>query len=406
VPVYRYKAATGSGEVVEGTLEANLRAQAVERLRERGLLPIRVDETARAERRLSIARGSRRGPRIRHEQILVFTRELATLLQAGLPLFQALTTLAMIAEDPAFVVVLERVRARIQQGASLADALEQEKGTFSGLYVSLVRAGEAGGALEGVLVGLAAHLERSKEVRDSVASALLYPAILLFASLVSVLLLLGYVVPQFMDLFEGMGQELPLPTRVTIAVGQFVQRYGWVFPVAVVGVILVARRALRDPRVRLFWDQRVLSLPLVGELVRKTEVARVSRTLGALLHNGVPLLKGLAIVRGTAGNEVIGRALEETAVRVKEGRNLAAPLAEAGCFPTFAVHMIRVGEESGRLDEMLTQVAQVYERDTQTTLKRLLTVLEPLLILVLGAIIAGIVMSILVAILGINEMVG
>lgn len=406
MPVFRYKAATTSGEVVEGTLEAALRAQAVEGLRARGLLPIRVDPTTRERTDPRAALRLRRGPRIRHEQILVFTRELATLLQAGLPLFQSLTTLAMIAEDPAFVAVLERVRARIQQGAPLADALEQESGVFSGLYVSLVRAGEAGGALEEVLTGLAAHLERSKEVRDSVTSALLYPAILLLASLASVLLLLGYVVPQFMELFEGMGQELPLPTRVTIALGEFVQRYGWALPLAVVALVVVVRRALRDPRVRLFWDRRVLALPLVGELVRKTEVARVSRTLGALLHNGVPLLRGLAIVRATAGNAVIRQALEETAVRVKEGRNLAGPLAEAGCFPTFAVHMIRVGEESGRLDEMLTQVAQVYERDTQTTLKRLLTVLEPVLILVLGAVIAGIVMSILIAILGINQMVG
>jgi general secretion pathway protein F len=213
------------------------------------------------------------------------------------------------------------------------------------------------------------------------------------------------VVPQFTQLFEGAGKVLPLPTRITIAVGEGIQSYGWLFLVAVAGALGLLRLQLRNPAGRYRWHARFLRLPVVGGVIARVEVARFARTLGTLLHNGVPLLKALAIVKDTVANEVIARGLEKVAGGLKEGQSLAGPLAENARFPAFAVHMIRVGEESGRLEEMLNQVAAVYDRETQVALKRALTLLEPILILGLGMVIAGVIMSILLAILGINELV-
>ena len=409
MPVYWYKAAKARGEVVEGTLQAGGRGEAVAAIHARGWVPIRVEESepqpgpqAARVRRWTLFR--RRG-RVSQQDLAVITRELATLLDAGLPLDQALATLTSLAAHPALSELLGRVRARIQQGGSLADALAAQEGAFSGLYVSLVRAGEAGGALQQVLTGLADHLERSKEIRDSLVSAMIYPAVLVVAAGISLFLLLGYVVPQFTELFEGVGEQLPLATRVTIAAGELVRSYGWLVALGVVALGMIARRALQHAPTRLRWHAQLLRLPLVGDLVRKVEVGRFARTLGSLVGNGVPLLEALGIVRGTITNEVIAKAIGAVTVRVREGRNLSGPLADQGCFPAFAVHMIRVGEESGQLEAMLAKVAEVYDRETQTTLRRALAILEPVLILVLGAIIAGIVMSILVAILGINQLV-
>jgi len=407
--LYWYKAVKAQGEVVEGTLQTGGRAEVVATLHARGWVAIRVEESAPLAPAVTAPRPRRalfrRRGRVSQQDLAVLTRELATLLDAGLALDQALATLTSLAGHPALVALLGRVRERIQQGGSLADALAAQGGAFSGLYVSLVRAGEAGGALQQVLNGLADHLERSKEVRDSLVSALIYPAVLVLAAGVSVFLLLGYVVPQFTELFEGVGEQLPLATRVVIGAGEVVRTYGWALVLGVLLLAVLARRALQHPASRLRWHGQLLRLPLVGELVRKVEVGRFARTLGSLVGNGVPLLDALGIVRGTVANEVIARALGAVAVRVREGRNLSGPLAEQGCFPAFAVHMIRVGEESGQLEAMLTKVAEVYDRETQTTLRRALAILEPVLILVLGAIIAGIVMSILVAILGINQLV-
>ena len=301
--------------------------------------------------------------------------------------------------------LLEEVRERVKGGDTLADAMEMQEGVFSRFYLNLLRAGEAGGALEVVLERLAEHMEQSREMRDTLLSALIYPAILIFVAVVSIFILLGYVVPQFTELFEGVDQVLPLPTRITIATGEFLQYYGWVVVLLAAAAAWLVRYQLGQPRGRYQWHARFLKLPLAGSIITKIEVTRFARTLGMLLHNGVPLLKALSIVKDTVDNRVIADGLEHVASSLKEGQSLAAPLAEMAHFPAFAVHMIHVGEESGRLEEILHQVAQVYERETRTTIKRALALLEPVLILVLGVIIAGVIISILMAILGINELV-
>ena len=401
--MFQYKAATADGEVINGTLDGISREQVVAQLQSLGQIPIRVDESKQPGRTRRPRR--RRTRRITDQHISNATRELGTLLRAGVPLDRALTILASLSENERMTQLLDDVREQVKGGATLADAMQAQEGVFSRFYLNLLRAGEAGGALESVLERLAEHMEQSREVRDTLLSALIYPAILIFVALASIFILLGYVVPQFTELFEGVGQALPLPTRITITVGEFLQHYGWAGLLLAVGAAWLMRRQLTRPDSRYRWHARFLKLPLAGSIITKIEVTRFARTLGTLLHNGVPLLKALSIVKDTVDNQVIADGLERVARSLKEGQSLATPLAEVAHFPAFAAHMIRVGEESGRLEEILQQVAQIYERETHTTIKRALALLEPVLILVLGVIIAAVIISILMAILSINQLV-
>jgi len=406
VITFQYKAATSDGGVVDGLLLAESRDHVVRQLRALGQVPIRIDETSKTRAVESSGRRMRLGrSRIRTQQVADATRELATLLRAGMPLDRALGTLVSLAGDDPLGEVLADVRNRVKQGATMADAVDAHNETFGRFYVNLLRAGESGGALEVVLERLAEHLDRNIEIGDALKSAMVYPAILIVVAVISIFVLLGYVVPQFTEMFEGVGQALPLSTRITIAVGEFLQSWGWLVAVTAVLALLLLRRQLEDPGKAYRWHERMLRMPLVGQVILKIEVARFARTLATLLRNGIPLLKGLGIVRDTMSNRVLAAGLDRVAGGLKEGQSLADPLAKSTKFPTFAVQMIKVGEESGNLPEILLQVAATYDRDTQITIKRSLALLEPLLILVLGAIIAAVIISILVAILGINELV-
>jgi general secretion pathway protein F len=283
--------------------------------------------------------------------------------------------------------------------------LAKEGGIFSHFYVQMVRAGEAGGALESVLSRLAIHMEQAQEVRSSLISALIYPAILLFVAITSVLILLTYVIPQFSELFMDMGQALPLSTRITMGMAAFLQDYGWVLAIAVMVLIIYFKWQMSRKRTAKRWHARLLGLGIVGAIVKQVEAARFCRTLGTLLENGVPMLKSVAIVKETIGNLVISDAMDQVISHLKSGQRLADPLGEYAQFPQFALQMIRVGEESGQLEPMLMQTADILDLETQTLIKRALSLVEPVMILVLGLIIAAVVMSILVAILGVNSLV-
>ena len=400
---FQYKAATTAGEIVDGVLTGSTREHVIAKLQSLGHVPIRVDESA-AKKTSKINIRLRR-ERITDEQVGDVTRELSTLLAAGLPLDRALGILTSLADSETLKDMLEDVRDRVKEGSTLADAMEAQESVFSRFYLSLLRAGESGGALEVVLERLADHMESAKEMRSTLSSALMYPAILVVVAVLSIFILLGYVVPQFTQMFDGMGAALPLSTRITIAVGETLQAYGWVLVLLAAGGLWFVRQQLADPKSAYKWHAWLLRTPFLGVIVVKMEVARFAHTLSTLLHNGIPLLKALTIVKDTMGNRVLANGIEKVTGHLKEGQSLADPLAEVPHFPSFATHMIRVGEESGELEAILAKVAETFDRDTQVTIKRTMTLLEPMLILVLGVVIAAVIISILVAILSINELV-
>jgi general secretion pathway protein F len=404
LPLYRYKAAAPSGEAQEGEMECLGQPAVVERLQGMGLIPIRIEEATANADSCQGGVGLFRKRRVTQSDVAAFTQELATLLGAGLPLDRALGILIGLSTNPEILRLLAQIREDVRGGAALSAAMEAQTGVFSRFYLNMIRAGEAGGALDVVLKRLGEFMERSKELRETVKSALIYPAILVGVAVLSVALLLVWVVPQFTQMFEESGKALPLPTQIVIATGEAVQYYWWAFMLAGIGIYSWFGRQWRQPETRYKWDRRLLALPLAGDLVGKLEAARFARTLGTLLGNGVSLLTALSITRDTMGNTVMAEGLNAVAGQLKEGQGLGKPLMETGLFPRLAVHMVMVGEETGRLQEMLMRVADVYDREVQNAVKRLLALMEPALILGLGLVIGGIIMSVLVAILSVNDL--
>ena len=407
MPVFAYKAVTGAGELIEGTMDARNDAAVVERLQSSGHIPIRITESAEQAENPTAAKSARglfRSQRVNRGEVMEITRELATLLRAGLPLDRCLDIMVGMSSRAPVAELLASVQADVRGGASLSVALEKHKEVFDRFYLNMIRAGEAGGALDVVLFRLTDFMERSKELRETVTSAMIYPLILVCVSVLSVLLLLMFVVPQFTQMFDQAGKSLPVPTQIVIGAGNFVRHDWWVLLLAVIAIVWFMRAQLRNPSSRARWDRWFLGLPLFGEMILKLDVARLTRTLGTLLENGVVLLSGLSIAKETVGNSILRDSLDQVTASLREGKGLGKPLMQTGLFPKLAVHMVMVGEETGRLQELLIQVADVYDREAQTTIKRLLALLEPVLILSLGLMIGGIIMSILLAILSVNNL--
>jgi len=403
MPVFAYKALKSGGEPVEGEIEATDQAGAIRHLQAEGYIPVRV-EAARTggELRFGLRRG--RGKRIPPQQLMLVTRELASLLEAGLTLDRSLQILLDLSDEGPIARLLSGIQERVRAGASFSAALEAQGSMFSPLYVNMVRAGEASGTLQAVMASLADYLERSAELRDTVKSALVYPVILLLVAGLSVTLLLTLVVPQFAQMFADMGQALPLPTRIVIGVGDLVRGYWWLLALLVGGAVWWFRARLARPEIRVAWDRRLLAMPLFGDLVAKVETARLSRTLATLLENGVTLLGALNLVKDVISNRIIAEGVATAAGKLRHGQGLAEPLIEQQVLPRLALQMIKVGEESGKLDAMLGKVADMYDQEVRSTVQRLLALLEPVLIVGLGVIVAGIIMSILVAIISVNQL--
>ncbi|MDQ1313896.1 MAG: ral secretion pathway protein [Pseudomonadota bacterium] len=402
MPLFQYKAADAQGGILEGEMEARTPDSVADHLQAQGFIPIQVEEATAGNGGGWLGGFGR--ARVSQDEIAMMTREIATLLRAGLPLDRALEIVVNLADKDEVAEILNEVRQDVRGGASLYAALEAQKGVFSRFYLNMIRAGEAGGALEVVMARLTEFMERSKDLRETVKSALIYPAILVMVAVVSVVVLLIFVVPQFTQMFEESGKALPLATRIVVAAGEFFQAWWWALTGGSLVLYAVFKRQMADPDSRYRWDERFLALPLVGDLVAKIEMARFSRTLGTLLDNGVSLLAALSIVKETLTNSVMADRLDEVATKLREGKGLGVPLMEAEVFPRLGVHMVMVGEETGRLSEMLIQVADVFDREVKTAVKRTLGLLEPALILGLGLLIGAIIMSILVAILSVNEL--
>ena len=410
---YVYRAADAAGRVLDGTLDASGRESALRQLRSKGLTPVSLKESAGARPTPSVeSAGTSTGARgwrfASHEpdrtDVHNLTSELAVMLRAGLPLDRALRILIDMTEKPSMVSLLQDLLKSVKGGKGLSQALQQHHGLFGDFYISMLRSGEAGGNLGEVLGRLAEHLERVKALRESVISALIYPAILIVVACISVVLMLGFVVPQFETLFEDMGEALPLPTRLIVTLGEVVAAWGWLIAIGAGAAAWLGRRWLATQRGRLWLDRALLRVPVLGELVRKYELTRFARSMGTLLGSGVPIVGALQIAGDTIGNLVLRNAMSSVPAAIKQGGRLADALHLTGLFSPLALNMVRLGEETGRLDAMLLELSRVHDADVQAGVKRLLTMLEPLLILVLGDVIAAIIVSILMGILSVNDL--
>ncbi len=406
MPYFSYKAINASGETVSGALDVGDESSAVRKLQSQGLIPLEIVEGEIKRSLFDINLFSRSGKHgFSHKKLIYFTRELATLLDAGMTLDRSLQMLIELSDDEVLTRLIDQVRDAVHSGSTFSEALkEQGEGVFPSLYISMIKAGEAGGAMQDVLVSLADYLERSEELRESVRSALIYPLLLLTVAGISVAVLLMFVVPQFQQMFDDMGRALPLSTQIIIGIGELLRGYWWLIVAAVFVLIAVFKRALEDPGVRSRWDRKMLALPLLGELFSKIETARFTRTLATLLENGLPLQKALLLAREVIRNREMSSGMKGATEQLERGGGLSGPLIEYRVFPSLALQMIKVGEESGSLEAMLKKVANVYDGEVRTAIKRALTMLEPVLIIGLGIIVAGIIISILMAILSANEL--
>jgi len=405
---FQYRAADAQGKIVEGTIEAPEVGGVVARLHDRGLIPIRIGAAAEGTRATaprvvlpSLPAIGRR--RVKGRDLLVMTQELSALVSAGLPLDRSLATLAELSDNPELRRIITEVLHAVQGGKSLTEALAQHP-VFPSLYVNMIRAGEAGGFLDGVLQRLTEYLERAQLLRDEVRSALTYPILLTFAMSGSMMFLLVYVLPKFSSMFADLGRALPLSAQLILGLSQGIRSYWWAGALGIAATVGGVRYSIRTPRGRYSWDQWRLRLPVVGLVLRKMEVASLARTLGTLLKSGVPMMQALGIVKETAGNQVISRALGEVEVGVREGAGVAEPLGRCGVFPPLAVQMIAVGEETGRLDEMLLRAAEHYDREVRVQVQQFTRLLEPILILIMGLGVGFIVISMLSAIFSVNDL--
>lgn len=400
MPVFVYRAADRRGQTIDGVMEAPDARSVVERLHRDAYYPIRV--TPHAERRgwLSLPASGR----IRQRDLLAFTQQLATLFEAGVPLDRALEIQGQLAPNARLRAIVTDLLNTVRGGGSLSDALaKHHPRPFSRLYINMIRAGEKGGVLEVTLRRLAEFLESRAAFTEAVVSALAYPLVVTTVGAGAIVFLLTFVIPRFASIFADLKQTVPLPTQILLALSAGVREYWWVAVVFAVAAILAWRVWTGTPEGRLAWDRWQLRLPHVGALRAKIETARFARTLGTMLKSGVPVIGSLAVVAEMMSNQILARAVERVSDSVKRGRTIAASLAEHPQFPLLAVHMVRVGEETGRLEEMLLKTAETFESDVRTELKRFIGLLEPAIILTMGVLVAFIVVAMLLAIFSINE---
>jgi len=404
--VFEYKGITAGGKATSGIVDAENLRIARQKLRADGIFPTAV--TQEREQTGILTRDVSPRTLLQHvgkQELAVMTRQLATLLKAGLPLVSCLNAMADQVENPRLTKILTQVRERVNEGSSLAASLQEFPKVFSDLYINMVSAGEASGALELVLLRLAEYTERQVRIRNRIQGAMIYPAVMTLVSLGVLALLLTFVVPKFVSIFEELQQTLPLPTQILIGLSSFFRDYWYLILVllAVCGFLLARYR--RTPGGRRLFDRLALRIPVFGRLVRLGIVIRFARTLSTLLGSGVPLLKSMDILSRIVNNTVYETAIESAREAVVEGASLSHPLRQSGIFPPILIHMITSGEQSGQLEEMLSKVADFYEEEVETLTSTLTSLLEPALILGMAVVVAFVVISILLPLLEMNQIV-
>lgn len=389
MPVFEYTARNAStGQIMKGQLDVPSRDEVLKHIKQQKMIVVNVREQPKA---ISFAGLKRKG--IKTRDIVIFTRQFATMINSGLPLVQSLDILAKQTENPSLADVTKAVVFDVESGHTLADAFSKHPKAFTELYVNMVAAGEAGGILDTILLRLATFLEKSDALMRKVKGAMVYPGVIMSVAFIAIAVLLIFVIPTFQKMFASVGMELPLPTRIVIAMSDFLLNYWWMLIIIIVGIVVGIRRyyATADGHLRI--DQMLLNAPVLGDLLRKSAVSRFTRTLGTLISSGVSILDGLEITAKTAGNRVIHDAVMASRNSIAGGETIAAPLEKSKVFPPMVISMIAVGEQTGGLDEMLSKIADFYDEEVDVAVGALLSLMEPIMIVVLGVIVGGMVIA-------------
>lgn len=386
MPVFAYSARSASGELMNGEIDLPTRDEVVGYLVRQRLRPVSVNTKPR-EINVTFGTG------IKTREVVIFTRQFATMINSGLPLVQSLTILAEQTENKNFQKIIVQVLNDIQAGQTLADSMRKHPKVFTELYVNMVAAGEAGGILDTILLRLATFLEKNDALVRKIKGAMTYPAVMLFVVVIATTILLWKVVPVFATIFTQAGLELPGPTRVVLAISEFLQSYIFFLVLAMVGLVFAIRRYYRTESGQLYIDRLLLRMPVIGNLLRKSAVSRFTRTLGTLISSGVSILEGLQITARTSGNRVIHDAVMQSRASIAGGATIAEPLKASGVFPPMVVQMINVGEQTGGLDDMLSKIADFYDDEVDAAVTALTSILEPIMIVIMGVVIGGMVVA-------------
>ncbi len=406
---YQYRALDKGGKEVKGAIEASSEDVIIEKLRNMGYFPLEVTVTAKKAAQADILAlpGLRViFHRVKTKHVMTFTRQFATLIDAGLPIIRSLGILTEQVESVVFKEKIQRISRDIEAGGTLSDALSKHPKVFDNLYVNMVRAGEIGGVLEAVLNKIAEFLEKRQAIIGKVRSAMMFPIVVLFIAAIIVGGILIWIVPEFKNIYAQLGAELPGPTQILVTAGNILAEQTIFVIIGIIALIVIVRKINQTKGGKYMFDRMKLKMPVFGQLFRKTAIVRFAGTLSTLITSGVPILQALDICRETSGNEVVTRALTDVYESVKEGETIHEPLSKCKVFPPLVVHMVAVGEETGAIDQMLTKVAEAYEREVDDTVNALTSILEPVLIVFLGVIVGGIVIALYLPLFNIPKILG
>ena len=396
MPVFEYTARTVSGDETSGTIDLPTRDDVVKHLRQNRMVVVRVREKQKKTRKV----------RVPTRDVVIFTRQFATMINSGLPLVQALDILAKQTDNKALSDVTKQVVYDVESGNTLADALEKHPNAFTQLFVNMVAAGEAGGILDTILLRLATFLEKNDAIVRKVKSAMIYPAVIFSVAGIAIVILLIFVIPTFQVMFASVNLQLPLPTRIVINMSSILQGWWWAFALGIGGAVFAIKQYYKTDNGQLVLDNLLLHIPVLGDMLRKSAVSRFTRTLGTLLSSGVSILDGLEITARTSGNRVIHDAIMLSRGSIAGGDTIASPLEKSGVFPPMVTSMIAVGEATGGLDEMLSKIADFYDDEVDTAVGALLSLMEPVMIVVLGVIVGGMIVAMYLPIFDMINAVG